>query len=168
MVNKIFNLLLFLVYSLNRIYLKILGVKFGKNLQIVLIYRIAAAKKIKIGDNAYIRRSVTLGADSGIIIGDNVIISDFVSLISADHNYSDPHKLISEQGLKIEDKPIVIEDNVWIGEKATILKRVHVGKGAIIGAGAVVTKDVPAFAIAAGNPAKIIKYRFKQAPKSRS
>lgn len=168
MINNLVNILLFFIYSFNRIYLKLLGMKFGKNLQIVTIYRIAAPKKIQIGDNAYIRRYVTLGADSGIEIGDNVIISDFVSLISADHNYSDSDKLIADQGIKIEDKPIVIENNVWIGEKATILKRVHIGKGAIIGAGAVVTKDVPDFAIAAGNPAKIIKYRFKSSQNQKS
>lgn len=55
---------------------------------------------------------------------------------------------------------IVIEDDVWIGESAIIMSGVHVGRGAVIGAGAVVTKDIPPYAVAAGIPAKVIKYRF--------
>lgn len=162
MLHTIHNLFINIIYACNNLFLRLQGVHFGKNLQIVSIYRVAAGGKIHIGDNVYIRRFVTLGADSGIFIGNNVIISDFVSLISADHEYSDHNKLIRTQGIKIEKKPIVIEDDVWIGEKVTILKMVKIGKGAIIGAGAVVTKDVPAYAIAAGNPAKVIKYRTKQ------
>lgn len=57
---------------------------------------------------------------------------------------------------------IVVEDDVWIGQNAIILSGVHIGQGAIIAAGAVVTKDVPAYAIVGGNPAKIIKYRFEK------
>lgn len=58
--------------------------------------------------------------------------------------------------------PIIIEDEVWIGFGVIILSGVRVGKGAIIGAGSVVTKDIPAYAIVGGNPAKIIKYRFNE------
>ena len=53
--------------------------------------------------------------------------------------------------------PVIIEDNVWIGDKATILSGVKIGKGAIVAANAVVTKDVPAYSVVAGNPAKIIR-----------
>lgn len=53
--------------------------------------------------------------------------------------------------------PVIIEDNVWIGEKTSILPGVHIGQGSIIGANSVVTKDVPAYSVVAGNPAKIIK-----------
>ena len=55
---------------------------------------------------------------------------------------------------------IVIEDDVWIGESAIIMSGVHIGRGAVIGAGAVVTKDIPPYAVAVGVPAKVIKYRF--------
>ena len=58
------------------------------------------------------------------------------------------------------DKDIVVEDDVWIGTRAIILKGVTIHKGAIVGAGAVVTKDVPPYSIVAGNPAKIVKMRF--------
>jgi len=54
--------------------------------------------------------------------------------------------------------PIIISDNVWIGERATILKGVSIGQGAIVAMGSVVTKDVPDYSIVAGNPARIVKY----------
>lgn len=60
----------------------------------------------------------------------------------------------------IKSKPVVIEDDVWVGFNAIILGGVKIGKGAVIGAGSVVTKDVPPYSIVAGNPAKVIKYRF--------
>ncbi len=58
--------------------------------------------------------------------------------------------------------PIIVEDEVWIGTNALILSGVTIGKGAIVAAGAVVTKDVPAYSVVGGNPAKVIKYRFKE------
>ena len=60
---------------------------------------------------------------------------------------------------KTEDDPIVIGDDVWIGARAIILPGVHIGRGAIVSAGAVVTDDVPEYAIVAGNPARVIKQR---------
>ena len=63
--------------------------------------------------------------------------------------------------------PIVIEDNVWIGKRAAILKGVHIGKGSIIGLGAIVTKDVPPYCIVAGNPARIVKTLSKTSNNSK-
>lgn len=69
-------------------------------------------------------------------------------------------KIINEKSEAISKGPIIIDDDVWIGYGVTILSGVHIGQGAIIAAGAVVTKDVPPYAIAGGVPAKVLKYRF--------
>lgn len=66
----------------------------------------------------------------------------------------------TESAEAISKGDIVVEDDVWIGQNAIILSGVHIGRGAIVAAGAVVTKDVPDYAIVGGNPAKVIKYRF--------
>ncbi len=63
------------------------------------------------------------------------------------------------EGVVEQTKPVIIEDNVWIGCRAIILKGVHIGKNAVVGAGAIVTKDVPEYAIVGGNPAKVIRMR---------
>lgn len=59
-----------------------------------------------------------------------------------------------------EVRPVVIEDDVWIGARVTLLPGVHIGRGSVIGAGSVVTKDVPAYSIVGGNPARVLKYRI--------
>lgn len=148
-----------IIYSFNRFVLRLLGVKIGKNLKTLPITTIENPKDIKIGNNVWISKNVALYAHNGIKIGNDVIIAKDVSLISGDHDFSDKEKKINQQGMKKSSKPIVIGDDVWIGEKAIVLKSVTVGKGGIIGAGAVVTKDVPPFSVVAGNPAVVIKRR---------
>ena len=90
-----------------------------------------------------------------IEIGNDVIIGPGVSLFSENHNYERSDKLIRLQGET--RKAIVIEDDVWIGANATILAGVHIGIHSVIGAGAVVTKDIPSNSVYAGNPARSIK-----------
>lgn len=110
-----------------------------------------------IGDHSYIGCNAVLGAGGGIRIGNNVLIGQCVNLHAENHRFADSARLIREQGLS--HKGIVIEDDVWIGSKATILDGVTVGAGAVIGAGAVVTSSVPAYAIVAGVPARMIGSR---------
>lgn len=66
------------------------------------------------------------------------------------------------KGDAITNGPIVLDDDVWIGDAAVIMSGVHIGQGAVIGAGAIVTTDIPPYAIAVGSPAKVIKYRFSE------
>ena len=111
-----------------------------------------------IGDHSYIGCNAVLGAGGGgIRIGDNVLIGQSVNMHSESHVISDVSALIREQGISYQG--IIIEDNVWIGSKATILDGVVIGSGAVIGAGAVVTHSIPSQSVAVGIPAKVIAVR---------
>ena len=111
--------------------------------------------------------SVVNSSDSlGIFIGNNVMLGPRVYMRSANHNFTNISLPINKQGhsfAKIphngKDYSIVIEDDVWIGANCIILSGVRIGKGSVIGAGSVVTSEIPAFSIAAGSPAKVIKMR---------
>lgn len=81
-----------------------------------------------------------------------------VFIYTQNHNHDRTDIPMIAQGYE-EEKPVVIGDDVWIGSRVTILPGVHIGEGAIIGASSVVTKDVPAYSIVGGNPAKVIKSR---------
>lgn len=70
-------------------------------------------------------------------------------------------KCLGEEYEGLSKGDIVVDDDVWIGQNAIILSGIHIGQGAVIAAGAIVTKDVPPYAIVGGNPAKVIKYRFE-------
>lgn len=106
---------------------------------------------ITIGDSTYLGHRVHVHAVGHVVIQSNVMITDGVTISSGAHD-TDNHDLITSTG------DIVIEDNCFIGEKAIILGGVTIGARAIVGAGAVVTRDVPAGATVAGVPAKPIKY----------
>lgn len=111
--------------------------------------------KVEIGNNSGIGPNALLGA---VKIGDNVMMGPDVIILSNNKVFDSQIVPMCLQG-RTEDNPVVIGDDVWIGARAIILPGVHVGKGAIVGAGAVVSKDVPEYAIVAGNPARIVKQR---------
>jgi serine acetyltransferase len=112
----------------------------------------------EIGDHSYIGCNAVIGAGGGgIKIGNNVLIGQTVNMHSESHVIGDIAVPIRDQGISFQG--IVIEDDVWIGSKATILDGVVIGSGAVIGAGAVVTKSVPAYGIAVGVPARVIATR---------
>lgn len=161
--KKIQTIYFNLIFRKNRLILKLLGVNFGKNVELFTVSSLSSPSKLIIGNNVWIGKNVSLYAESGISIGNNIMIAKDVSIISSNHIFSDVSKSTGNQGMKIEKQSIVLEDNVWIGEKAIILKSVKISEGAVIGAGSVVTKDVPPYAVVAGNPAKVIKTRKQNA-----
>lgn len=115
--------------------------------------------EITIGDNCCFGAHNHITASDKIIIGNNVVTGKRVTISDNNHGNTDATTLKTpplEREI-VSKGPIVISDNVWIGENAIILSGVTIGEGSIIAAGAVVTKDIPAFSIAAGNPARIIK-----------
>lgn len=116
--------------------------------------RMVGEPSITVGDNFYCNCSCHILGD--ITIGANVMIGPQTVIWSRDHG-AKPGMLINRQD-HVNER-ISIADDVWIGANCTILKGVSLGRGCIIGAGSVVTKDVPEMAIFAGNPAKLVRYR---------
>jgi acetyltransferase-like isoleucine patch superfamily enzyme len=110
---------------------------------------------LQIGNGTYLNRNTVVIATERVTIGCDCKIAWDVNIMDSDF-----HAL---PGKELESKPVVIDDDVWIGCRAIILKGVHIGRGAIVAAGAVVTKDVPAYALVGGVPAKILT-QFQPAP----
>ena len=112
-----------------------------------------------IGDNVSIGEYCHITCADRVVIGNGVLTGRFVLITDNGHGANLPEEMdIMPLKRKTCSKgPIVIGNNVWIGDKATILPNVKIGDCAIIGANSVVTKDVPAFAVVGGNPAKILK-----------
>ncbi len=114
---------------------------------------------ITIGDNCNFGEYTHITAINSVKVGNGVLTGRFVVITDNTHgklDYSDIEKRPEDREVSSKG-PTIIEDNVWLGDKAAILPGVRIGKGAIIAANAVVTKDIPAYTIAAGVPAKIIK-----------
>lgn len=109
-----------------------------------------------IGDGTYVGRFVQINAIHDVVIGANVLISDRVYISDADHCHSDLNVPIISQGIEAKE-PVYLCSGCWIGIGAVILPGVKVGRNAIVAANAVVTQDVPDFAVVGGIPAKFIK-----------
>lgn len=123
---------------------------------------------IKIGDNTYIGEHTRIWAGEQVTIGSNVLISHNVNIIDSNTHEIDPieratgfYNIVNTGHAKtkgsIITEPITIKDYAWINFNAIILKGTTIGEGAIVAAGAVVTKDVPDYTLVAGNPARVIK-----------
>ncbi len=119
---------------------------------------------LKLGSNVGISGS-TISASLKISIGDNVLIGSGCLISDSDAHPVNPIARMQNPNLGAECSPIIIEEHVFIGARAIILKGVTIGKGSTIGAGSVVSREVPPYCVVAGNPAKIIKYFENQALK---
>ena len=117
---------------------------------------------IELGSNSSIGINSRIPASTKI--GDDVMMGPDVVILEAQHRFDDTAIPMTQQGYT-DAKPVTICDDVWIGTRAIILPGVTIGKGVVVGAGAIVTKDVPAYAVYAGNPGRIIKYRNEMAEK---
>lgn len=114
---------------------------------------------ITIGDNVYIGPRGYFYGYGGISIGNGTIIAHNFEVMTRNHNYDGTELESIPYDKKYILKPVIIEENVWIGSNVLVVPGVTVGEGAVIGMGSVVTKDIPKYAIVGGNPASIIKYR---------
>lgn len=135
-------------------FLKRIAKNVGKNVNIE--QHVVFGEEFEIGDNS------TVGFRSDIYgpvkIGKDVMIGPEVAIYTHNHKHDEIDIPMIKQGYT-ENKPVYIEDNVWIGRRVLIMPGVCIGTGSIVAAGAVVTKNVEPYSIVGGNPAKIIKYR---------
>lgn len=128
----------------------------------------SVGRNVNIERGARFSRSCTIGDNSGIginarlvgevHIGDNVMMAWDVVILTSNHRFDRSDVPMWRQGFT-DEEPVWIGDDVWIGARAIILPGVHVGNGAVVGAGSVVTRDVPDHAIVGGNPARVIRLR---------
>lgn len=118
--------------------------------------RAEISSHLHIGDNSGIGKESSIQGE--VYIGKNVMIGPKCTIYTRNHEFSRVDKPMIEQGFS-QSKAVIIEDDVWIGSNVIILPGRRIGKGSIVGAGSVVTKDIPQYAIVGGNPAKIIKFR---------
>jgi acetyltransferase-like isoleucine patch superfamily enzyme len=116
---------------------------------------------VSIGDKTVLGQECTISAYQHVSIGEQCIVADRVMLIDFDHNVAEVERPIRVQGIYKRD--VRVGNNVWIGYGAQILRGVSVGDNSIIGASAVVTKDVPANAVVAGVPARVLRMRERPA-----
>lgn len=112
---------------------------------------------IDIGANSYVGPNSVLFGAGGIRVGDAVLVSPGVVITSQQHSFAMPGVDIRDQPLGFAE--IVIERDVWIGSNATVLPGVSIGHGSVIGAGAVVSRPVPAMSVALGVPARVVRER---------
>ena len=142
----------------NELIKQLFGDNIGENSTVMAPIAGAAFDHIKIGNNVYINSNSLLMARGGITIEDDVMLAANVQLLSNNHDEYDRQVLTC--------KPIHIKKGAWIGAGVSILPGVTIGKYAIVGAGAIVTKDVGDYEVAVGVPAKIVKtldkYKFDE------
>ena len=143
------------------------NIEIGNNCEILGTLYSEGEGIIKIGDFTEIRHNSFIGSVEKVFIGNYVIISNNVRIFDNNNHPTSPSKRKQMcidgfhgdpwKWIHSDHSPVVIEDNVWIGEYSTILKGVRIGEGSIIACHSVVTKDVPPYSLVAGNPAKVVK-----------
>ena len=137
---------------LRRWFYILMGAQLGKRTFPSRRVEVLYPKGLKLGDGVSVGWFAELDARGGITVGNDTNISSHVKFITGSHDIDDPN-------FTADFKPIHIGHHCWIGTGATILQGVHIGNGAVIAAGAVVTKDVPSYEVWGGVPAKFIRQR---------
>lgn len=137
-----------------------MGIRIGAHTQVCFggyLKDETPAGYIVIGTHSYIGAHSIIFGHRGVEIGDYVLMAPQTMIVPYQHNFGDKNQLIRDQGGLMEK--VVIEDDVYLGMAVRVLSGVTIGRGAVVGAGAVVTKNVPPYAIAVGAPARVIRYR---------
>lgn len=132
--------------------MRLFGVKAGPHCRVPGGTDIWYPSHLTMGERVWLDVGVKLYCVDRVALGDNVIISDSAYICTAEHDIGDPH-------FKLKTAPVTIKDGAWVAAHAIVLPGVTIGKGAVVAAGAVVTRDVPPWTVVAGVPAKVVKNR---------
>lgn len=143
-------------YTLRRFLVKHIFKHCGRDVIIKNNAYFGSGSGVEVGDRSQIGHNSSI--DHQVIIGNDVVMGPDVVIMTIGHAYDNPSIPINQQGA-LPRQPVYIGNDVWIGTRVVILPGVRIGDGAVIGACAVVTKSVPAFAVVAGIPAKVVKWR---------
>ena len=121
--------------------------------------RISHPENFRIGNTSHLKSNTYIDCDGSVTIGEYFHTGRGLTIFSSNHQYDNTEAIpYSSKSVLLS---VIIDDYVWCGANVTICPGVHIGKGVVVGAGSVVTKNVPDFAVVGGAPARIIKYRDK-------
>ncbi len=137
--------------------LRAFGARLGKRCHIYPGARIWAPWNLECGDDVAIADDAEIYNTSVIKLGDGAVISQGAYLCGASHDPDDP-------GFPLISVPIVVEQRAWVASRAIVMPGITLGEGCVIGAGSVVTKDMPAGAVCAGNPCRVLKTKEERRP----
>lgn len=137
-------------------FLRAAGMRIGRSVGMLRGTTVVRPDQIEIGDHCIIGFQCFLGGEGGLYIGNNVNIASFSVLLGGWHDINDPR-------FTAELRPTVIEDYAWLATRAIVMAGVRIGRGSVVGAGAVVTRDVPPYTVVGGVPAKPIGERKPEA-----
>lgn len=164
MISKVIRKLLLYILNKELIKYKNSFKEFGVNSKLINYIGkfpwVNVPENIVIGNDTHIGGGFNFDGSGGLYIGDHVHIAMNCTIFTFNHNFLSMKEMPYDNTYIY--KSVQIEDYVWIGANVSIVPGIKIGRGAIIGMGAVITKDVPECAIVGGNPAKILKYRDKE------
>ena len=144
--------------AIKSLFLTLNGAKIGERVVFYPGAWIAPGRNLAIGDDVDIALNVLIDTSGGVTIGDRTLIGYGVKIISSNHHI--PPNKENIFGAGHSKREVLIGKDVWLGANVIVLPGRTIGDGAVVGAGSVVTKDVPAFTIVAGNPAKFVRVRY--------
>ncbi|MFH1048217.1 MAG: acyltransferase [Patescibacteria group bacterium] len=158
--QNIYNKVVFGMGKMRANFWKTFFFRMGKDCYIMSACHIGSPRGISFGKNVTVNHHTNISGHAKLIIGNYVMIGPNCNIITANHGYGDDKKPMMFQDLSYGS--VEIEDDVWLGANVVVLPNIKIGRGSIVGANAVVTKNVEPYSIVGGVPAKLIKYRFSE------
>ena len=139
-------------HAVRQMFLRAAGMRIGRRVGMLRGAKVIRPDQIEVGNHCIIGFDCFLGGEGRLFIGNNVNIASFSVLLGGGHDINDP-------AFPSVRRPTIIEDYAWVATRVTITGGVRIGRGAVVGAGAVVTRDVAPYAVVAGVPARVIGER---------